>query len=253
MKNYAVVMLGERCQMRCQFCATDDAMGTFSWQEAIDRLRALRKDGVHGVVFGGGEPFLWPHGLFRLTRFARELGFHVQIGTNGMHLPADFALEPSVDRWVLPLESVAAAVHNELRPSRFDHHEIILSRLATLAAAGKPVTISTVVTRRNVAGLGALLTWLEDYQARSNNLHAWHLYHLLLVGRGGSQSAHLRIDDSHFEALRSALRTDRFRVFFRGNMFASRNVDFFSGCATPSPRAGRQWRALEPLPRKAAG
>ena len=43
-------------------------------------LRLLREHSIDNVVLGGGEPFLWPHGLERLSRLARELGMKVMLG-----------------------------------------------------------------------------------------------------------------------------------------------------------------------------
>jgi len=229
-KRIASLFLLPHCDMSCRFCASEPGFAVMAFEQAADLLRRLREAGIDNVVLGGGEPFLWPHGLRRLTRLARDLGYLVQVCTNGVSLPEGFERWSSIDRYILPLESMDPAVHDRLRSRLGGHHTRVLERIETLAGSGRELTVSTVVTRENLNRLSALAEFLERLRARGVKLHAWHLYRFLPVGRGGEPNAEsLRVSHEDFvgacaEVKRSGLG---FRVYRRDDMLSSRSVEFF--------------------------
>lgn len=226
----AVVFLQPDCNMCCRFCVTEDGFDVMSSAAADGLLQTLRARGFHTVTLGGGEPFAWPGDVLALAARAKELGFCVQIGTNGIAVPEDFAAVPWVDRYVLPLESVDAAVHDGLRRYRGQHHRIVLDRLRRLQQAGRSVTVSTVVTSANRSGLPQLARFLADYHAVARNVHAWHLYRLLPHGRGGAvHGTDLQVASEDYRAACDAMQALGlpFAVFRRQDMYRSRTVEFF--------------------------
>ncbi len=246
MENPAVVvvMLHPGCRMACRFCATDH-FRELSFGEALEAVLTARDAGARSVVLGGGEPFEWRHDVVRLAARAKSAGLLVQVGTNGIPLPEGFARLPGIDRYVLPLESVDPAVHDGLRIWRASHHELMLDRLEELRAAGKPVTVSTVVTRQTAPGLPDLARFLAGYRASGGALHAWHLYRFLPVGRGGRpNAAALDLDAGEFRRACDAAKAmcPGFPVYRRDDMFRSRTVDFYP---RPVDRAGSMAAAHE--------
>lgn len=225
-----VVFLHPACNMTCTFCVTENTTATMRYDQALRTLDCLEARGIRDVVLGGGEPFAWPHGVLRLAGAAKDRGFHVQVGTNGVALPDGFADLTCVDRFVLPLDAADAAMHNTLRRYQDRHHQLILDRLAALRHAGRTVSISTVVTARNAAQLPALGGLLDGYCTEGGRLHAWHLYKFLPEGRGGhAHAAELNIPDSEYhrvcDAVKAAFPT--MCIYKRPDMRHSRTVDFF--------------------------
>lgn len=230
MANVAVLMLHAGCNMVCDFCITEDSLGTKSFADAVKLIHEFRDQGVRSLVIGGGEPFTWPHDLMRLTEEAKKLGFLVQVGTNGIHLPDGFATITSIDRYVIPLESVAPDPHNRLRKFRRAHHELIMERLRRLAEAKKSVTLSTVVTRINHEHVLEVGEFLRAYQEQNGNVHAWHIYRFVPEGRGGRENAHaLSVPLDRYEEVFAQVRARHlpFKVFKRANMFQSKTVNFY--------------------------
>ena len=230
--NYqiAVIFLHGGCNMHCTFCATDEKVAAFTFPQACDVLDLLGRRGFVNVVLGGGEPFAWGGDTLALAREAKARGFVVQIGTNGIAMPAGFANDPAVDRYVLPLDGPDNASHNQLRHYGEGHFACVRDRLETLRRAGKSSTISTVVTAANVDGLEDLGRLLRDFHGRGGRLHAWHLYKFVAEGRGGR--AHRDALDVSIEAYDEACAQVKqaglpFQVFKRKDMFHSRTVDFF--------------------------
>lgn len=226
----AVLFLQPQCNMTCLFCVTEDGFNALSLPQGQSLVQALQAHGVGNIILGGGEPFAWKPDPLRLAEYAKTLGLFVQIGTNGISLPAGFATCPSVDRYILPLESADPAAHDKLRLHGGGHHKIILDRLETLGRAGKPVTVSTVLTRLNTDDLGNLGRFLAGYHRTYGNLHAWHLYRLLPVGRGGARHGP-RLDvgreEYHAASDRVRLQEPSLRILKRPDMLRSTSVGFF--------------------------
>jgi MoaA/NifB/PqqE/SkfB family radical SAM enzyme len=225
-KWIASVFLLPDCDMFCRFCGSDREFATMSFDEAATLVRGLRDTHVRSVVLGGGEPFVWPHGLLDLARLVKALRFHVQVCTNGLALRID----PAVDRYILPIEAMDAARHNARRVARVDHHAVVMRRIDELCDAGKEFTISTVVGRDNVADLAAIADFLAQLRGEGAPLHAWHLYRFLPIGRAGARNAE-RFDLER-KAYLAAVEDMKRRcpdvtIFRRSDMLRSRSVEYF--------------------------
>lgn len=228
--SVAVLMLQPECNMTCTFCVTEDDFEPLPFEQALGVLDGLVERGVRMVVLGGGEPFTWPGDVLRLAAEAKTRGMAVQVGTNGIALPEDFAALDCIDRWVLPLESTDPAVHETLRRHGRGHHAVILARLAELQRARRSVTLSTVLTAVNLAGVLDVARFLKQYHSISENVHAWHLYQFLPLGRGGARNGReLSIPAESYAATCQRVKELElpFRVFRRSDMYRSRSVEFF--------------------------
>lgn len=225
----SVLFLLAPCNMDCPYCITENDVELLTWEKAVAALARLRAEGVTNVVLGGGEPLLWKHDAFRLAARAKEMGFTVQLGTNGIRLPDGFERRDEVDRYVLPLDSMRPDVHDFLRPWRTSHHALILDRLERLRAAGKPTTIGTVVTSRNLGDLPAVGDFLRALDPDGAFLHAWHLYRFLPHGRGGEGHANdLAVTKEEYRAACRPVKEAPFPfpVYKRPNMMKAKSVDF---------------------------
>jgi MoaA/NifB/PqqE/SkfB family radical SAM enzyme len=229
-ERIAVLFLQPQCNMTCLFCATEDGFQAMGLEQARILIQALHADGVTNVILGGGEPFAWKPGAMALAEYAKSLGLLVQIGTNGLALPEGYERSPWVDRYILPLESAEARLNDTLRIHRAGHHAVVLDRLRTLGRAGKSVTVSTVVTRLNLGGLDDMGRLLADYHREFGNLHAWHLYRLLLVGRGGTVHGprlDVSAEDYRLACDRVRERETGIRILKRPDMLHSARVGFY--------------------------
>ncbi len=227
---FAVIMLHPGCNMTCTFCVTDNSFSSMTWKQATHLLDRFEGTAIEGVVLGGGEPLTWEPGVFELAQEAKHRGFHVQIGTNGIALPDDFVTIESVDRYVLPLDAIDEDLHDTLRIYRKGHYSVIMDRLEKLRAAGKAVTVSTVVTQQNKDSLPDLAAFLSDYTKRGGALHAWHLYKFVPEGRGGKKNAHaLYLSNEEYDQACAQARQIKIDcpIYKRKDMFNSKTVDFF--------------------------
>ncbi|MBI3130358.1 MAG: radical SAM protein [Acidobacteria bacterium] len=229
-KVIASIYLLPHCNMSCRFCGSELDFSAISFEQAFELLAHLRALGFTQVVLGGGEPFLWPHDLVALCRKAKAMGFLVQVCTNGTLMPIGIEDEPSIDRFILPLESATPERHDRLRRHSKGHHAQVLEQLARLADAGCSITLSTVVTRENLTELPALADHLQDLKAAGANLHAWHLYRFLPTGRQGrDHSAELLTSTQAYRAAVDGVRAQNrgFTIYRRSDMLRSSTVAYF--------------------------
>jgi MoaA/NifB/PqqE/SkfB family radical SAM enzyme len=234
-------------------------MGTFSFAQACALLDRLSAEGFDNVVLGGGEPTLWPHDVLRLARRAKQRGFTVQLGTNGIRLPDDFATIEAIDRYVLPIDGATADVHNAVRFFRQQHFDVVMDRLQRLRGAGKSTTVSTVITRLNQTDLANIATLLARLNEPRPFIHAWHLYQFIPQGRGGAANRGLlALPREQYDRICDEVKrlSRNFPVFKRPDMLHSKAVEFFwmhGDELHPPARTGRAGRVTARRARAARG
>lgn len=230
-EKVAVLMLLPQCNMTCNYCVIENNFSSFTDIEAQNLLLQLKDQNYTNVILGGGEPTLWRGNVFQLAKFAKSLGFFVQIGTNGINLPKNYEKNHDIDRWIIPLDSNRPEIHNKLRHYKNQHFHIIEDVLKKLSTQNKSVYISTVLTQINKNHLVEMVTYLNQYNEFSSNLKSWNLYRLLPFGRGGFKhfdNLKLPIEefDQFVQTIKNSVRN--FKVTIRRNMYDSSNVDFFT-------------------------
>ena len=236
-KTIAALFLLPKCDMGCTFCASDLGFDRMSFGQACALIDALSDAGYENVVLGGGEPALWRDGdkrLSDLARHAKGLGLTVQVNTNGIRLPADFAQLQHVDRFIFPMDGSSAKKHDSLRvilgsqPS--GHFELVQRRVAECIEAGQQFTIGTVLNAKNYKEIPQLVEWMRARLAEGANIHAWHLYRFQAVGRGGvSTGDTLSLSATDFRAACDEAKASNLPllVWRRDEMLNSSTVEFF--------------------------
>jgi len=71
------------CNLRCKWCDTK-----YSWEEGIEMsvdevIREIKKYPCKNVSITGGEPLLQREEVFELVKKLKEMGYWIQINTNG--------------------------------------------------------------------------------------------------------------------------------------------------------------------------
>jgi MoaA/NifB/PqqE/SkfB family radical SAM enzyme len=236
-KTIAALFLLPKCDMGCTFCASDLGFDRMSFDQACDLIQGLHASGYSNVVLGGGEPALWRDGdksLADIARFAKDLGLEVQVNTNGIRLPKDFANIEQVDRFIFPMDGATAAGHDSLRvilgATPAGHFDLVQRRVAECIQAGQQITIGTVLNATNHTEVPALISWMRERLAEGANIHAWHLYRFQAVGRGGVSTADtLSLSQAQFRAACDEAKAADlpFPTWRREDMFHSSTVEFF--------------------------
>jgi len=92
----AAMIFTPKCNFRCPFCYNKELVLDSKKLEEIPEEKIIKhltdkKKWLDGLVISGGEPTLWP-GLFDFCKKIKDLGFKVQLQTNGSNPDVLFKL-----------------------------------------------------------------------------------------------------------------------------------------------------------------
>ena len=169
------LLTGARCNNNCLFCMEQDreARAAHVGGQRLEDLRAMlaHHEDREEVLFTSGEPTLHPD-LLKLVGWAREEGYRtIGLITNGRLLAyagvARRLVARGINRVTVSIHGHTARLHDSLTrtPGSYDQSRAALDNLLRLRAAGSrrgrlEVRTATVVTRRNLPHLGAVLASL---------------------------------------------------------------------------------------------
>jgi MoaA/NifB/PqqE/SkfB family radical SAM enzyme len=230
-KKVAAFFLLPDCDIRCTFCISHSDFDVIDFDRAAAFIDRVAESSIESLVLGGGEPLLWPNGLEALAEHARSRGMISQLNTHGGGLLKRLDGLASVDRIILPIESVQPDVHDNLRRGLVGHHKMVMETIEELIARDRVLTFATVVTSENYKGVGEIAGWMAALEGRGARIHAWHLYNFLPEGRGGARklAEHLAVSREEFLSACSTAKNAGLdcAVYRRDNMLRSSTVEFF--------------------------
>lgn len=183
------------CNLKCVHCYTDSEArkysGELSTQQCKTVLEDLARFRVPAVLFSGGEPLVRPD-LFELADFARNLGLHVVLSTNGTLIDADIARRFVQLKFAyigISLDSATPGIHDEFRGVT-GAFERAMRGFRHCVDAGQKVGLRLTLTRQTVKDLDAIFNLIER-----EGIDRACFYHLCPAGRGSNLIA-LRPDES---------------------------------------------------------
>ncbi len=161
----ADVKIGFACNNRCVFCAQGERRricGAVPFEELARRLSEIRKT-TRGLVLTGGEPTLHKR-IVPIVRAAAALGFRpIQIQTNGRMLAyrnvLDALVEAGATEFSPSLHGSTRALHDALTRAEGSYDETVAG-IVNAVGTGLVVTTNSVIVRRNVEDLPALVALL---------------------------------------------------------------------------------------------
>ncbi len=176
--------LTRTCNLRCVHCYTDSEARKYpdelTTQEALAVLDDLAAFKVPAVLFSGGEPLVRPD-IYELAAYARGLGLHVVLSTNGTLIDEAAARRLAELRFAyvgISLDSAIPAVHDEFR-GMTGAFERTMRGFRHCVAAGQKVGLRLTLTRHTAQNLDALFDLIER-----EGINRACFYHLCPAGRG---------------------------------------------------------------------
>ena len=174
------------CNLKCVHCYTDseakrypDELSTEQCKAVLDDLAAFK---VPAVLFSGGEPLSRPD-LFELAEYARSLGLHVVLSTNGTLIDEKIAARFVDLKFAyigISLDSATPAIHDSFRGMQgaFDR---AMRGFRHCVDAGQKVGLRLTLTRQTWQDLDQIFSFIED-----EGINRACFYHLCPAGRGSN-------------------------------------------------------------------
>ena len=181
--------LTRTCNLNCVHCYTDSACEKYPGELSTDECKAVLDDlaafKVPAVLFSGGEPLVRKD-IFELAAYARSLGLHVVLSTNGTLLLKETAqkLKNLEFSYVgISLDSADSEIHDHFRGSKgaFDR---TMRGFKNCVDVGQKVGLRLTLTRQTCKDLDKIFDFIED-----NGINRACFYHLVPAGRGISLGA----------------------------------------------------------------
>lgn len=181
--------LTRTCNLKCVHCYTASEAKKYPDELTTDQCKAVLRDlaefKVPAVLFSGGEPLVRPD-LFELAEFARGLGLHVVLSTNGTLID-----EPIAQRFVelkfayigISLDSAIPAIHDKFRgvEGAFDR---TMKGFKSCVNAGQKVGLRLTLTPHTCENIDLIFDFIE-----AQSIDRACFYHLCPAGRGVNLSA----------------------------------------------------------------
>ena len=181
--------LTRTCNLKCVHCYTqsearkyDGELSTDQCKRVLDDLAAFK---VPAVLFSGGEPLVRKD-VLELAAYARGLGLHVVLSTNGTLIDHDTAQKLKDLKFAyvgISLDSATPSIHDEFRGVR-GAFEKTMKGFRHCVDVGQKVGLRLTLTRQTCKDLDAIFDFIED-----NGINRACFYHLVPAGRGISLDA----------------------------------------------------------------
>ena len=176
--------LTRTCNLKCVHCYTDSESHRYPDELSTDECKTVLADlaqfRVPAVLFSGGEPLVRKD-LFELAAFARSLGLHVVLSTNGTLIDRATAQRFAELKFAyigISLDSAIPAVHDRFRgvEGAFDR---TMQGFRHCVAVGQKVGLRLTLTRHTCNDLDRLFDFIEK-----EGIDRACFYHLCPAGRG---------------------------------------------------------------------
>ncbi len=181
--------LTRTCNLKCVHCYTDSESTTYADELTTDQCKRVLDDlhafGVPAVLFSGGEPLVRPD-FFDLAAYARELGLHVVISTNGTLIDREAAkrfADLKLAYVGISLDSASSAIHDKFRgvEGAFDR---TVQGLRNCVEVGQKIGLRLTITRQTCSDLPEIFNFIE-----TEGIDRACFYHLCPAGRGEDLAA----------------------------------------------------------------
>ncbi|MCC8045973.1 MAG: radical SAM protein [Clostridiales bacterium] len=201
-----------RCNAFCQFCGSrcgeQQSLRELTTEEICDTLRQIAgRYNANEIMLNvtGGEPLLRKD-LFEVTAYARSLGFHWGLVSNGILLTEDVIRrmeETGCETMSVSLDGLAA-LHNQIRGvSRGFERTVDGIRQLGRKPWMQCLMVTTVVSKKNLHELPALRDFLKTLP-----FHVWRVCPVDPIGRADADEAQL-LDADELKQMLDFLRESR--------------------------------------------
>jgi len=182
-----------KCNLSCLHCYSSSSP---NHKEMLD-IDALKRflvyaydQGFNNISLSGGEPFLYT-GLEELVRYARTIGYHIAVASNGMLLQSERnkRILENIDLIAISLDG-QPELHDYIRGQKgaFDK---MMQGVEVLKSLEKPFGFIHTVTPQSWQSL----IWLGEF-AHENGAKLLQLHPLEMYGRAVEDLSECVIDDT---------------------------------------------------------
>lgn len=167
-----ILLLTLSCSLRCRMChlwQNDESSikrpSEAVWKKFILSLKEFAASEFN-MIFGGGEPLLFPDTLMELIKFSSKNSFRTSLATSGYFIDENCArrlVDSGLHYIALTLYSLNQKTHNYLR-GKPDSYEKVMQAIGYLHTLGTSleIAIDTILMAPNLSEILELARWVKD-------------------------------------------------------------------------------------------
>lgn len=173
-----------RCNLRCVHCAFDSGVRKvkeFSVAKIREILMDTKELGGERIDVTGGEPLVRKD-VFEIIKIAKELGYRVELVTNGILLNKSKLLrlkQLKLDSIAVSLDGSTYEVHSRIRNVSREQYDKVKKNIELAAQLGFRTKVNTVVFESNMEDLPNITSFCIK-----NKLAEHGIYYFTPIGRG---------------------------------------------------------------------
>lgn len=147
------------CSAACGYCYARERSATHASPDSLEQIARglLAETSIDGVTLIGGEPLEHPD-IVDIAKRLTALGLPLAMTTNGLALDSsrlEALMAAGLRTFEVSLDTIDAEIFTAL--GRGPDVEVVKHRIAELVRSGAQVTVSAVLSRMNLAGIGDLV------------------------------------------------------------------------------------------------
>jgi molybdenum cofactor biosynthesis enzyme MoaA len=170
-KKKALIKLDYRCNNNCLFCWTDrfgDNTGKILELSKIkQKILKAKKLGVDTITLSGGEPTIRKD-FFKITKFIKEQGLSLSLGTNARMLSSDNffqrLLNDNLEFLHISFYSTKKEIHNKI--SQTESFEQTIQGIKNSVKYGIEPIINIIVNKYNLDELEQIVDFLNNISVK---------------------------------------------------------------------------------------
>lgn len=157
------IHLTYKCNLKCQYCYQRENLNTEydipfkKWKTVLDKFKV---EGVSKVIFTGGEPLIYKE-VFEIVKYAKTLGFFVDLLTNGTLLKSNLDILNYIDNIIVSLDNLNKSLRYGLNSNETLNTIIDISK-----SYGNKLIVRSVVSRGLEEDTEKLKKFLESNNIR---------------------------------------------------------------------------------------
>jgi len=189
-------LLGNSCNLNCQFCFWDLHLKDISLIKKKNIIDEIKNSGIRKITISGGEP-LCNKDLFFVLEYAKKNELEIVLHTNGLLIDGSIVdnLKPLVSRVSLSFDGSDEEMMKKMRqnPEMFSHTVWLIKKLCE---SNIPVNVKTLITKINqkdISNIGKVLS--------SFPIEYWSLLEFNPINRGLKNKNMFYLDPKEFDEI----------------------------------------------------
>lgn len=187
-------LLGNACNLSCDFCFWDMRIPDVSWDTKLRIIDSIADTDIKKVTISGGEPSINKDFIKVLSEFKKR-NIETVVHTNAIKFDTDLLTDvaPLVDRISLSLDGSNEKMCVDMRKDARAYSSVLwlLERISELVI---PANVKTLVTGINLADIVNIGKLLDGKQ-----LEYWTLMEFNPVNRGNIFRSKFELSDNDFD------------------------------------------------------